>query len=49
MIGKSKEKINIRSFPVKHGSINSTCYIINEKLAYISDVNNFFPKMKIFI
>tara|TARA_Y100000992_G_scaffold169963_1_gene114236 strand:- start:1457 stop:2227 length:771 start_codon:yes stop_codon:yes gene_type:complete len=44
LIGKSKEKINIRSFPVKHGSINSTCYIINEKLAYISDVNNFFPK-----
>ena len=32
-------KINIRSFEVAHGSINSVCYIINNKLAYASDVS----------
>ena len=34
-----KNKINIRSFEVKHGSINSICYTINNKLAYVSDVS----------
>ena len=32
-------KIKIRSFEVAHGSINSVCYIINNKLAYASDVS----------
>ena len=32
-------QINIRSFEVKHGSINSVCYTINKKLAYASDVS----------
>tara|TARA_B100001121_G_scaffold308975_1_gene334417 strand:- start:1793 stop:2566 length:774 start_codon:yes stop_codon:yes gene_type:complete len=32
-------KINISSFNVKHGSINSICYIVNKKLAYASDVS----------
>ncbi len=34
-----KNKIKIRSFEVSHGSINSICYIINNKLAYASDVS----------
>ena len=34
-----KNKINIRSFEVTHGSINSICYTINNKLAYASDVS----------
>tara|TARA_B100000700_G_scaffold121544_1_gene136424 strand:+ start:845 stop:1618 length:774 start_codon:yes stop_codon:yes gene_type:complete len=32
-------KITIKSFEVKHGSINSVCYIFNDKIAYASDVN----------
>ena len=32
-------KIQISSFEVAHGSINSICYVINKKLAYASDVN----------
>ena len=34
-----KNKIIIKSFEVSHGSINSLCYIINDKLAYASDVS----------
>ena len=34
-----KNKIKIGSFEVTHGSINSVCYIINNKLAYASDVS----------
>ena len=34
-----KKKISIRSFEVLHGSINSLCYIVNDKLAYASDVS----------
>ena len=34
-----KNKIRIESFKVKHGLINSVCYIINNKLAYASDVS----------
>ena len=34
-----RNKINIRSFEVTHGAINSLCYTINNKLAYASDVS----------
>jgi len=34
-----RNKIRITSFEVTHGSINSICYIINNKLAYVSDVS----------
>ena len=34
-----KNQIKIGSFEVTHGSINSVCYIINNKLAYASDVS----------
>tara|TARA_Y100001970_G_scaffold290753_1_gene425601 strand:+ start:7704 stop:8477 length:774 start_codon:yes stop_codon:yes gene_type:complete len=35
----NQNKINIKSFEVSHGPINSVCYIINNKLAYASDVS----------
>ena len=34
-----KNQIKIGSFEVTHGSINSVCYTINNKLAYASDVS----------
>lgn len=37
-------KIIIKSFDVSHGSINSLCYVINDKLAYASDVNHINKK-----
>ena len=40
----SFDKIKIQTCSVKHGKVMSTCYIFNKKLAYISDVNFFFPK-----
>ena len=39
-----RNKLNIESFEVSHGSINSLCYIINRKLAYISDVSHIDKK-----
>ena len=41
---EGKKKISIRSVSVKHGSINSICFIINKKLAYISDVSRIEKK-----
>ena len=38
------KKINIRSIEVEHGKVDSICYIIDKKLAYISDVNNIDKK-----
>ena len=44
-----KNKIHIRSLKVKHGNVNCICYIINKKLAYISDVSHIDKKdFKIF-
>jgi len=39
-----KKKIQIKPISVKHGKVNSICYIINKKLAYISDVNKIYNK-----
>ena len=39
-----QKKIQIESFKVKHGLINSVGYIINKKCAYISDVSHVFKK-----
>ena len=36
----SKSKIKIKPISVDHGKVKSTCYIINKKLAYISDVSD---------
>ena len=35
-----KNKIIVKSFDVSHGSINTLCYVINDKLAYASDVSH---------
>ena len=35
---------NIKSIKVKHGKVDSICYIIDKKLAYISDVSQIFQK-----
>ena len=36
--------INVRAVPVGHGLIDSVAYIINEKLAYVSDANQLYNK-----
>ena len=41
---KDGQKISIKTFPVQHGSIDSNCYIINNKLAYASDVSLIYQK-----
>ena len=38
------KRISIKSIEVKHGSVKSNCFIIDEKLAYISDVNKIYLK-----
>ena len=38
------KKIVVKSIKVKHGTVNSNCFIINKKLAYISDVNKIYDK-----
>jgi len=39
-----KKKINVRSIKVKHGKVNSICYIFDKKIAYISDISNIAKK-----
>ena len=39
-----KKKIKIKSIKVKHGKVKSNCFIINKKLAYISDVSKIYKK-----
>ncbi len=39
-----KKEIYIRSVMVDHGNVKSNCFIINKKLAYISDVNKIYKK-----
>ena len=53
---KDGENILIRPIKVKHGKVDSICYIINEKVAYISDVSeirkkdlNYFKNLKYLI
>ena len=38
------QKISIESIFVEHGKIDSICYIINNKLAYASDISLFYKK-----
>ena len=48
-IRMTKNSLKILSIPVRHGSINSIAYIIEKKIAYISDVNEIYLKdMKYF-
>ena len=39
-----KKRISIQSIMVDHGKVKSNCFIINKKLAYISDVNKIYKK-----
>jgi len=41
---KKNKKIKVRAIPVQHGDIKSNCYIINDKLAYASDVSLIYQK-----
>ena len=43
-IKMSKNSLDIVSIPVKHGLINSIAYIVNKKIAYVSDVNQIYSK-----
>ena len=50
------KKVLVKTINVKHGKVNSICYIFNNKLAYISDVSsidlkyhNHFKKLKYLI
>ena len=52
----NNKKLSIRSVPLKHGSIDSLSFIINNKCAYASDANliykkdlKYFKKLKFFI
>ena len=39
-----KRKINIKTIKVEHGKVKSNCFIIDKKLAYISDVSKIYKK-----
>tara|TARA_Y100000389_G_scaffold196428_1_gene229347 strand:+ start:1260 stop:2030 length:771 start_codon:yes stop_codon:yes gene_type:complete len=55
-IKDSNKKIHINPIEVRHGNVGSICYIIDKKLAYISDVSEinkkdfkYFKNLKYFI
>ncbi len=43
-IRNGKKKIPIKPIKVKHGKINSICYIFDKRLAYISDISHIKKK-----
>ena len=43
-IKNNYKKISIQSIVVEHGKVKSNCFIINKKLAYISDVSKIYNK-----
>ncbi len=43
-INNNNKKINIKSIKVEHGGVKSNCFIIDDKLAYISDVSKIYNK-----
>ncbi len=43
-LNDGKKKYLIKPIKVKHGKVDSICYIINKKLAYISDVSKIYNK-----
>ena len=40
----NNKKIGIQSIMVEHGNVKSNCFILNKKLAYISDVSKIYNK-----
>ena len=43
-VKNNNKMINIKSIKVEHGRVKSNCFIIDKKLAYISDVSKIFEK-----
>ena len=43
-INNGLKKIKINPIKVQHGNVNSICYVVDKKLAYISDVNKIKKK-----
>jgi len=43
-IKNKKMNVSIKPIKVQHGNVQSICYIIDKKLAYISDVSKIFEK-----
>jgi len=44
LINNKKKYFEIKSIEVQHGNVKSNCFIIDKKLAYISDVSKIFEK-----
>ena len=44
IIKDGRKKINFRSVEVEHGKVKSNCFIIDKKLAYITDVSDIYKK-----
>ena len=44
IISSVNKKIKIKSIEVQHGKVKSNCFIIDKKLAYISDVSKIYDK-----
>ena len=40
----NNKKIKIKSIKVEHGKVKSNCFVIDKKLAYISDVSKIYNK-----
>jgi len=43
-IKNNNKKISIKSIMVEHGKVKSNCFVVNKKLAYISDVSKIYDK-----
>ena len=43
-VNNKSKKIGIKTIEVKHGKVKSNCFIIDKKLAYISDVSKIYNK-----
>ncbi len=43
-IKHKNKKVKINSIQVEHGNVKSNCFIINKKLAYITDVSDIYKK-----
>tara|TARA_B100000579_G_scaffold161724_1_gene131335 strand:- start:592 stop:1368 length:777 start_codon:yes stop_codon:yes gene_type:complete len=44
IVNHNNKKIKIKSIQVEHGKVKSNCFIIDKKLAYITDVSNIYKK-----
>ena len=44
IINNGNKKIKVRTIEVEHGNVKSNCFIIDKKLAYITDVSDIYKK-----